>query len=134
MLMSNSRLEVVSEGYERFKRAMEIAFFNEENENEVRAVAIILKDNCLVFLRYVTDEISREKSLMRFPFKLDMEQAIQFAWNWVRSPEAEELLPPSPDIDGSVHKGAFSVSISRTSWDTLAEIVRVAPEWALFHK
>ena len=135
MLMSNGQLRVVSRGYQHFKRAIQIAFLDDEGKDKPQAVAIVVNKGCLIFLRYLPERPSAPvPELMRFPFKLDAEQAALFAWNWLQSPEARALLSSEPDIDGSVAPHGFRVEVADESWETAHEIVRVAPEWALYHK
>lgn len=67
-----------------------------------------------------------EESAIALPYPMAMDEAAPFAAGWV----AQADYGPSPDTDGSAHRGwrAFNGHVSPTA------IVSIQPEWIVYSK
>ena len=130
-MSDNYQFHLAAEGLDKFEIIMRLAFSPHATSTPHIATHYeVCYDYGLVLydLRFVSDP---NKDLLALPYPMDVEAAIPFAWNWLKTAK----YPPQPDHDGSNHKGfeVFNEAWGRVG-DRRNSFVAIKPEWQMYGK
>lgn len=120
--MDNFRINIVSEGDEALRKAMELAF------RHYKAEGFLVDRDSLIFLWSMNEG---HIGSVRLPFKMDSLGATNFALQWL----AEVEYGSEPDHDGDNGRGW---RVYNEEWGNVSglwsAIVGVQPVWAMYGK
>lgn len=128
MKPGNFEFKMLACGEENFARAFGILFAAESNYGKERTVEAYMADvqHGLTLFTYYH---ASDKEVMKLPYKMSKKAAFAFAWNWLKSNEANESRGNEPDIDGSTHPDAFEISSTH-----YGDTIQIKPCWSEYHK
>lgn len=109
--MDNFKVDVTSESYDVFVRAITMAFADDRARDMVEVNGV---------LKFLNSE--------GMPVALPADVAVHVAWEWLQHAK----YPKQPDIDGDVTKG-FRVYRNKMEGDW-REVCAIEPTWAIHHK
>lgn len=123
--MDNFHVSIQSEGKDHFVRAL--SFFLDGHKSVVGYS--ISEEKGLIFYWSMT---SLPKDVTKFPYDMNLEDAVAFAWGWLLKVAYPQ---PEPDHDGDNGKGFL---IYNESWGHVdnewAALVAILPVWAIYGK
>lgn len=120
--MDNRQISIQAEGKADFELALRLA------SGRHKAIGYRVHDGSLVF--YWTG--SDTSKMIPFPYEMDIQQMIEFAWGWLLK---NKPVGPEPDHDGDNGEG---FKVYNEDWGHVFNewqaFVAITPIWALYGK
>ena len=127
--MDNARLDIINNGEETFRLAMQIAF---AQYSKAKWYAVHPK---LGFILAWHKPDREELQAQPLPYEMSFEQATVFVWGWLKSDAASKQRGGQPDHDGDNGAGwrVYNEAWGHVGGDHYS-FVAIQPIWAMYGK